>query len=103
MARNMPEPLEFGSLDNSRRRVLWADKKLDLAPRKVVGLVVQAGDAEKFPRAFGSESLDPFLRVSKQDPCFTAIEETGDNKTLAQLELACEADDGASLEPGACR
>ena len=26
-----------------------------------------------FPQALVFEGLDPFLRVSKQDPCFTAI------------------------------
>ena len=26
------------------------------------------------------ESLDPFFRVSKQGPCFTAIEEEGEKK-----------------------
>ena len=33
----------------------------DLAPHPVVGLVLQVGDAKKFPQALGFESLDPFF------------------------------------------
>ena len=32
------------------------------------------------------------FRVSKQVPCFTAIEEDGGDRRLVELELACEAD-----------
>ena len=38
---------------------------------------LQEGDTKKFPHALGFESMDPFFRVSKQGPCFTAIEEDG--------------------------
>ena len=47
--------------------------EVDLALHPVVGLVFQVGDAEKFPRASGYESLDPFFRVREQGPRFTAI------------------------------
>ena len=30
-----------------------------------------------------------FFRVSKQDPCFTAIEDDGGDKRLVELELIC--------------
>ena len=63
-----------------------------LASHPVVGLVHQVAD--KFPQALGFESLDPFFRVNKQSPCFTAIEEEGGEKRL--VELACE-DDGVAL------
>ena len=53
---------------------------------------------EKFVHALGFESLDPFFNVSKQGPCFTAVEEDGGDKRLVQLELACEVD-GVAL-PG---
>ena len=43
------------------------------------------------PHALGFDSLDPFFRVSKQGVCFTAIEEEGSYKRLADLELAYEA------------
>ena len=52
---------------------------------QVVGVVLQVGDTEKFPQALGFESLDPFLIVSKQGPCFTAVEEDGDDKGLVEL------------------
>ena len=47
-----------------------------------------------FPRHFVSKAwiiFFLFFRVSRQGPCFTATEENGGNKRLAQLELACEA------------
>ena len=77
---------------------MWTQKEADLALHPVVGLVLQEGDTEKLPHALGFKNPDPFLRVSMQGPCFTAIEEDGGNKRLLQLELACKADDVASLD-----
>ena len=74
----MPEPCKFPSLDSCRKRFLWTDKGVDLAPRPVVGLVLLVGDAEKVPQAPGFEGPDLFLRVSKLGPCFTASEEVRD-------------------------
>ena len=54
---------------------LWTHKEVDLSQHPVVGLVLQVGDAEKFPQALGFESLDPFFRLSKQGQYFTVIEE----------------------------
>ena len=65
----MPETTEFLSLDSCRKRFLWAHKEVDLARPSVAGLVLQVGDAEKFPQALGLESLDFFLRVIKQGLC----------------------------------
>ena len=73
----MPEPCRFPSLDNCQKRFLLTHEELDLAPHPVVGLV---GAMEKFPQTLGFESFDPFLRVSKQDPCFTAVEQDRDDK-----------------------
>ena len=33
-----------------------------------------------------------YFRVSKQGPCFTAVEEDGGDKRLVELELAFKAD-----------
>ena len=53
-----------------------------------MGLLLQGGEVEKFPQA---RSLDSLLRVSKgQGPCPTTIEDDGDNKKLAQLDLVFE-------------
>ena len=87
MACDMPESCGFPYLEN-QKRFLWAQKEGDLA-LQVTGLVLQVGDAKKFPQALGFESLDLFLRVSKQGLCFTDTEENGSDK---RLELACEAD-----------
>ena len=90
--------MQISSLDSSQKRFLWTHKDADLAPHPVVRFVPQAGDAEKFPQAFGFEAPNPFFRVSKKGPCFTAIEEDGGEKRLGKLELACEADGVASTD-----
>ena len=96
MASDMPKSCKFLSLDRCQKRFLWAHKEVDLAPHPVVGLVLQVGDTENFPHAFGFESLAPFFRVSIQGPCFTAVKEDRGDKRLVDLELACKAD-GLSL------
>ena len=77
MACNVPEPSEFPSLDSCQKKFLWAHNGVGRVPHPAIGLVLQVGIAEKFPHALGFESLDPFLRVSKQGPCFTAVQENG--------------------------
>ena len=51
-ACDMPEPCKFPSLDSCQKRFLWTKKEAYLAPHPVVGLVLQAGDADKFPLAW---------------------------------------------------
>ena len=47
----------------------------------VDGLVLQVGDAEKFPHAPGFEILDPFFsQPAGFMLCFTTIEEGGDDE-----------------------
>ena len=89
VACDMPEPCKFSSLDSCQKRFLWVHMEVDLASYPVVVLQV---DAKKFRHAFGFESLDPFPRLSRQGPCFTATEEDGGDKRLVQLELACETE-----------
>ena len=62
VACDMPEPYKFPPLDICQKRFLWTHKEVDLAPHPVVGLVLQAGDAEKLPRALGFKSLDLFCQ-----------------------------------------
>ena len=100
MACAMPEPCKFPSLHSCQKRLLWTHKEVDLAPHSVVGLVLQVGDAEKFPQAFGFENPNPFFGVSKQGPCFTATEEDGGEKRLTQPKLALlEANGVAPPDP----
>ena len=73
--------------------------QVDLAPHPVFGFVLQVADAENFPWALGLESLDPFLRVSKEGLCLTADVEGRGDKKLVQLELAYEADGVAPPYP----
>ena len=58
VACDMPELCKFPSLDSCQKT------GIDHASGSVVGLVLQVGDAEKFPQAFGFEGLDPFLEVA---------------------------------------
>ena len=68
-------------------------KEADLASHPVVGLVLQVRDVEKlrFRMHLVSKVWILFFRVSKQGPCFTAIEENGDGKRFVALALACKA------------
>ena len=95
----MPKPCKFPSLDSCSKRFLWTYKEDDLALCPVVDLVLQVGDAEKFPHALDFKRLDLVYLVSQQGPCLTAIEEDGDNKRLVELELACKADGVAPPDP----
>ena len=81
--RDTFKPREFSSLENCRERFLWTHKDVDLASHPVVCIVLRVGDTEKFPQALGFENLDPFLRVTKQGPCFTAIEEDGGDNLVS--------------------
>ena len=99
MACDMSEPYKFPSLDSCQKVSSGIHKAINLALRPVVGLLLQVRDVEKFPHALGFESLDPFFRVSKQGPCFKAIEEDQSNERLVQLELACQADGVAPPDP----
>ena len=84
MACDMPEPCRFPSLNSGQKKFLWTHKEVDLALHAVV--VFQVGDMEKFPHALSFKSLDPFFQ-SQHCPCFTAVEEEGDDK-----RLDCKAD-----------
>ena len=56
----MPKPCKFPSLDSCQKRFLLTHKGVYLAPHPVVVFVLHVGEAEKFPQALYSESLDPF-------------------------------------------
>ena len=66
---------------------MWTHKRVYLAPHPAVSLVLQVGDAEKFPQALGFGGLDPFLRVSKQGPRFAATERMEVTKDLYSLNF----------------
>ena len=78
------------------------DQQESRSPHPIAGFVLQVGDAEKFPRLIIVLSLDPFLRVSKQGQCLTAIEKDRGDKRLVQLDLACEADETETRMVRAC-
>ena len=66
VACDLPKPCKSFSLDSCQKRFLWTHKEVDLAPHSVVSLVLQVGDAEKFPQTFGFESLDPFCQSASR-------------------------------------
>ena len=88
VAYDMSEPCKFPSPDSCQKRLMWTHKEVDLTPHPVVGLVLQVGDAEvssgTWFRKPGSPSF--FHRVSKEGPCFTAIEEDGGDKRFVELD-----------------
>ena len=87
VACSMPELCKFPSLDSCQKRFMWTHKRVYLAPHPAVSLVLQVGDAEKFPQALGFGGLDPFLRVSKQGPRFAATERMEVTRDLSNLNL----------------
>ena len=86
MACDMPEPCKFPSLDSCQKRFLWINKEVDLAPHPVLGVMLEVGDVEKSPHALSFKSLDHFVKVSKQGPCFTAKVEDEVDKRLSQFQ-----------------
>ena len=95
----MPEPCKFPSLDRCQNRFRWTHKGFDLAPHSDVGLELQVGDVKKFFQALSFKGLCHFVRISKQGPCLTTIEEDGGGKRLITLELAFKADRIAPPDP----
>ena len=87
VASDMPEPCKFPSLDSYQKTFLWTHKGVDNAPHPVVGLVFLVGDAEKFPQALGFEGQDCFIRLNKQGPSFTTVEEDGGDKKICTISL----------------
>ena len=98
VACDMPEPCKFPSLDICQKKFLWSHKETDLDPHPVVGLVLKVGDTKYLV----SKAWILFVRVSKQDPCFTAAEEDEGDKRLVELELACRADGVAPPDSVLC-
>ena len=64
MVCDMSEPCMFLSFDSCQKRFLWTHKEVDLALHLVPSLVLQGGDAEKFPQALLFKSQDPFFSES---------------------------------------
>ena len=80
MACDIFKPCKFPSLDSCQKRFLRTHKEVDLALHPVIGLVLQVGNAEKFPQALVFESLDSFFGIGKQGPSFTTVQEDGGDK-----------------------
>ena len=78
---------------------LWTNEEVDPTLQPVFGLVLQVGDAEKFPQALSFKSLDLLFKVSKLGPCLTALVEDAGDKRLVELELAGKADGVAAPDP----
>ena len=78
VACDMPEPRgKFPSLYSGQKGFPRTHKGVNLAPYPVVGLVLQVGDTEKFPKALGFKRLE-----HKQVLCSTATLEDGGVKRL---------------------
>ena len=99
MACDMSKPCKYPSLDSCQKRFLWIHKEVDLGPHPVVGLVLKVGDAEKFLQALGFESVDPFFESASRVHVSQPQRRSEVTKSLAELELACEADGVAPPDP----
>ena len=53
----------------------------------------------KLPQALGNKNLDPFFGVSKDGPMSHSHREGRDDRSLVQLELACEAYSATTPDP----
>ena len=57
MACDMPELCKFPSINSCQKRFLWIHMEVGLAPHPEIGLMLQVGDAEKFPQAIQFSSV----------------------------------------------
>ena len=91
-----PNHASFPPLTVARRGSCGPTRKLiGLAPHPVVGLVLQTGDAEKFPQALGFECLVLFFFFFQSQPAgslFQAQRRMEVTKRLVVLELSRKAD-----------
>ena len=62
-------------LDGCQKRFLWTHKEVDPALHPVLGLLLEVGDAEKFPLALSFESLDSFLQSQQAGSMFDSHRE----------------------------
>ena len=95
-ACDMPKPWKFPSFDSGQKSFLWTHKEVYHARIQSLVLFPKTG---RVTSGTWFRSLDPFFRVSKQGPSFTAKEEDESDKRLVQLDLACEADGIAAPDP----
>ena len=99
----MPEPCKFPSLDSCQERFLWTHKEIDLSLHPVVDLVLQVGDAEKFPQHLVSKALILFFSDSAsrvhvshsvmQEYYFTYIKCSETGNTNGPRVLTAEAEE----------
>ena len=92
VACDMPEPCEFPDLDSYRKRFLRTHEGVDVAHHPVAGPVLQEGDAENIPNAFGLEGLDPTLTDTAQpqfysDQLSTIVLQHNPHSTLTNTTL----------------
>ena len=71
MFHAMPKLCEYPSLDSCKKTFMWAHKEVDVASHPVVGLILQVGDAKKFPQTLGLESVDLKCKRDKNDVSYS--------------------------------
>ena len=68
VARDMPELVEFPSLESCQKRFLWLHKEVDVASHPVFGLVLQVEDVKKFSQALSIEISETTCRLHVSQP-----------------------------------
>ena len=91
--------MKFSSLDRCQKRFLWTHREVAIAQHPVVGLLLQVGVTEKFPHAFGFESLDPLFSQQTGSMFHGRIELDGGNQRFVELKLAGKADGVTLTDP----
>ena len=98
-AYNVPKPCEFLSLYSCQKRFFRPTREFILLRTQALVLCSKWKMRRNFLRHLVSKACALFLRLRKQGPCFSAIEENGGNRRPVELELACEANGVASTDP----
>ena len=70
MECDMPVSCKFASFDNFQKSLLWTHKDADHALRRVLGLMLQIGDTQKFPHALAFKSQDHFSQSQQAGSMF---------------------------------
>ena len=92
-------PKCFHLLTVARRGSCGPSRKLILLPTQSLVLCSKQEMWKSFLQHLVLKAWILFFRVSKQGPCFTAIEKDGGDKKLVELGLACKADGIAAPDP----
>ena len=95
VACDMPKLCNLLSLDSCQKRLLWTHKEVDLAPHPSYCSSAPSRRCGDVSSGTWFRKPVSFSSLSKQDPCFTAMQQNGGDKRLVELYLACKTEGAA--------